>query len=146
MAKRKKREQQEAEVPISSMIDIVFLLIIFFVVTAAIDKEIQDEKVELANAPHGKPMTKKDPRSVTINVRRSGEDGSFFTIGMQTMSSAQISQQLVIAANKWGTDIPIIIRGDRYTQHQHIKEVMEAVTRTKLYKIKFNAEISTKSQ
>lgn len=139
MAKRKKREVQEAEVPISSMIDIVFLLIIFFVVTAAIDKEIQDEKVELASAPHGKPLTKKDPRNVTINVRRNGD----FTIGMQVMSSKQISNQLVTAANKWGTDIPIIIRGDRYAQHEYIKEVMEAVTRTSLYKIKFNAEISS---
>jgi biopolymer transport protein ExbD len=144
MAKRKKREVQEAEVPISSMIDIVFLLIIFFVVTAAIDKEIQDEKIELAKAPHGKPLTKKDPRSVTINVRSDSEDGSFFTIGMQIMSPSQISQQLVTAANKWGKDIPIIIRGDRDTQHEHIKEVMEAVTRTRLYKIKFNAEISGK--
>lgn len=142
MAKRKKREQQEAEVPISSMIDIVFLLIIFFVVTAAIDKEIQDEKVELANAPHGKPLAKKDPRSVTINVRRNGD----FTIGMQVLSSKQISNQLVTAANKWGTDIPIIIRGDRYAQHEYIKEVMEAVTRTSLYKIKFNAEINSGSK
>ena len=46
MAKGSKKPQMDdnAEVPISSMIDVVFLLIIFFVVTAAVDKEVEDEK------------------------------------------------------------------------------------------------------
>jgi len=60
MAKKKKRAQlAEASVPISAMIDIVFLLIIFFVVTASIDKEVEDEMITLSNAPHGKPVVKK---------------------------------------------------------------------------------------
>ncbi len=135
--KRAKKAPQNAEVPISSMIDIIFLLIIFFVVTAAIDKEIEDEEVELADAPHGKPLSKKDPRSITINVR----EGGGINIGMQQMSLKQITTQLSIAASKWGANMPIIIRGDRNAQHEHIKEVMEAITRTKLYKVKFNAVV-----
>ncbi|OGV34077.1 MAG: hypothetical protein A2020_01255 [Lentisphaerae bacterium GWF2_45_14] len=135
---KKKPETQEASVPISSMIDIVFLLIIFFVVTASIDKEIEDERVTLANAPHGKPLTKKDPRSVTINVRPDGT----LNMGMYTMTKPQISEQLKISASKFGYDMPIIIRGDREVQHGYIQEVMEAVTDTGLYRMNFNAEIT----
>lgn len=140
MAKKKKKERQqdEAQVPISSMIDVVFLLIIFFVVTAAIDKEIADEEIKLADAPHGKPMTKKDPRAVTINVRENGK----LNIAGHFMSRQQISNQLKVAAQKWGNDIPIIIRGDRKTQHGYIQEVMEAVTATGLYKVRFDAVIN----
>lgn len=139
MAKRKKKIEspEEAEIPISSMIDVVFLLIIFFVVTAAIDKEIEDEKVILADAPHGKPLKKKDPRSATINVHKDGS----INMSMHPMSLKQVSDQLTIMANKWGVDMPIIVRGDREAQHYYIKQVLEAVTKTKLYKVKFVAEV-----
>ena len=139
---KKKPEIQEAAVPISAMIDIVFLLIIFFVVTAAVDKAIEDEKVTLANAPHGKPLTKKDPRSVTINVRPDGT----INMGMYQMTKAQISDQLRISASKVGTDMPIIIRGDRNVQHGYIEEVMDAITDTGLYRLSFDAEINGSSE
>ena len=43
MAKKTRLMTEEAaSVPISSMIDIVFLLIIFFIVTATLDKDMQD--------------------------------------------------------------------------------------------------------
>ncbi len=135
---RKKREQEEANVPISAMIDIVFLLIIFFVVTASIDKEAEDEEVKLSNAPHGKPVKKKDPRSITINVRRNGS----MNIGGRHMSKSEITAALTVAADRHGHNIPIIIRGDHRVQHGHIKEVTEAVTDTGLYKVKFNAVIN----
>ena len=135
---KKKPEVQEATVPISSMIDIVFLLIIFFVVTAAIDKEIQDEKVTLANAPHGKPLAKRDPRSVTINVRSDGT----INMGMFNMTKEQVSEQLKISASKVGPDMTIVIRGDKNVQHGYIEEVMKAVTDTSLYRMSFEAEIS----
>ncbi|OGV52142.1 MAG: hypothetical protein A2017_19780 [Lentisphaerae bacterium GWF2_44_16] len=140
--KSKRKEGEEASVPLSAMMDIVFLLIIFFVVTAAIDKEIEDEQVSLANAPHGKPLTKKDPRSFTINVRNDGT----INVGMMPANLKQITAQLNSAASKWGNDIPIIIRGDRNVQHEYIKNVMQAITETRLYRVKFNAVIMDKEK
>ena len=134
MAKRKK-EVQEADIPISSMIDIVFLLIIFFVVTASMDKEVEDEQVVLANAPHGKPLKKKDPRAVTINIRKDGE----ITMAGRPVSVSTVSDILTSAAHQYGTDIPIIIRADERTYHGYVKRVMEAVTKTRLYRVKFQA-------
>ncbi len=139
---KKKVKIEEAGVPISAMIDIVFLLIIFFVVTASIDKEVEDEAVILAEAPHGKPVIKKDPRSVTINVRENGS----YNINNRTMSKSEISAALTVAASKWGNDIPIIIRGHKDVKHGYIKEIMEAVTDTKLYRVRFNAEINDQVQ
>ncbi len=141
MARNKQKLQTAdvAETPISSMIDVVFLLIIFFVVTASIDKEIEDEKVMLSQAPHGRPVKKKDPRSVIINVRQDGT----YTMGMHTVSLDEIKNQLEMA--KAGVadpanNLPIIIRGDWHVQHHYIKQVMEAVKSTGLYKIRFNAQ------
>ena len=140
MAKGSKKPQMDdtAEVPISSMIDVVFLLIIFFVVTASIDKEIEDEKVILARAPLGKdkPITKKDPRTLTINVRDDGE----IWMGMHRVSKKEIQIELERMKVEFGLDFPIVIRGDHRAQHGHIKEVMDAITATGLYKVKLDAE------
>lgn len=135
--KRRKAQIGEATMPISAMIDIVFLLIIFFVVTASIDKEVEDEAIILSNAPHGKPLTKKDPRSVTINVRRDGS----INMNMIEKSMSEITTALTVAAAQWGKDIPIVIRGDRNVQHYHIKKVMDAITKTGLYRVRFDAVI-----
>jgi biopolymer transport protein ExbD len=135
--KKRTKNEEEADVPIESMIDIIFLLIIFFVVTAAMDKDIQDERVKLATAPHGKPLKKKDPRSVYINVR---DDGNINMNG-QVIPMQRMSKILANAASENGTNIPIVIRGDLNVDHEYIKKVMNAVTSTGLYRVKFNAVI-----
>jgi len=135
--KRRKNEYGEAAVPISAMIDITFLLIIFFVVTAAMDKEVEDEAIVLSTAPHGKPIVKKDPRSVVINVRRDGS----VNLNAVEKSMPEITNILTVAASKWGNDMPIVIRGDRNVQHYHVKKVMDAITKTGLYRVRFDALI-----
>ena len=132
---RKEREQEDADVPISAMIDVVFLLIIFFVVTATLDRDIEDENVHLCSAPHGKPVKKKDPRTVTINVRSDGTCTISGTIADQEM----VANVLKNAAHQYGTNIPIIIRADRAVLHGYVKKVMDAITSTGLYRIKFQA-------
>jgi biopolymer transport protein ExbD len=134
---RRKNEYGEMAMPISAMIDITFLLIIFFVVTAAMDKEVEDEAIILSKAPHGKPLAKKDPRGIVINVRKTGE----ININAVEKTMSEITASLTVAALKWGNDMPIIIRGDKDVQHYHIKKVMEAITKTGLYKIRFDALI-----
>jgi len=66
--KRKRIEIEEAEVPLSSMIDIVFLLLIYFIVT---QKPIIDETLLSCDmpTPGGKPPP-KPPTLLTIEVVR----------------------------------------------------------------------------
>ena len=141
MARGKQKIQgpDQAETPISSMIDVVFLLIIFFVVTASIDKEIEDERVILAEAPHGRPIKKKDPRSIIINVRQDGT----FTMGMRTVTLPEIKNELEqakLSVSNPVENLPIIIRGDYHAQHHYIRQVMDTVKSTGLYKVRFNAQ------
>ena len=146
MAKGSKKPQMDdtAEVPISSMIDVVFLLIIFFVVTAAIDKDIEDEKVILAEAPNGRIVEKKDPRTIVINVR---QDGTIW-MGMHQVTEKEVSSALErvktqeAAKGNSADSIPILIRGDHHAQHGHISKAMNAITETGLYKVKLNAMFS----
>lgn len=123
--------------PMASMIDIVFLLIIFFVVTAEIDQDLQDDHINLASAPHGNPIKKKQPENITVNVRASGEviiDGNLITADHLQMTFRQKVEDC-------GKQIPVIIRGDRDVSHEHIQKVIAAIRQAGIYQIKFNAEI-----
>ena len=143
--KVKTNNLETAEVPISAMIDVVFLLIIFFVVTAAVDKEIEDELIVLAQSPHGAPLTTKDPRTVTINVRQDGSIKIGLTeipANQPALQKQEIMRVLRTAMRdpRYGKDFPIIIRGDVDAQHYYISRVMDAVKETMLYTIQFNAQ------
>ena len=137
MSKRNRPATEEAaSVPISSMIDIVFLLIIFFIVTATLDKETQDAQINLADAPHGRPVSKQDPRTITINLRR---DGSMNISGRPISPSELVS--ILENVKKTTPDpesIPIVIRGDRMVQYGYAAEILEAIKKTGLYKVSFN--------
>ena len=66
MAKKKKKDRsEEAEVPISAMIDVVFLLLIYFIVTS---KEIIDEAWVSVNLPGPPPETPESDPPPTIDV------------------------------------------------------------------------------
>ena len=134
MAKKTRLMTEEAaSVPISSMIDIVFLLIIFFIVTATLDKDMQDECVLLADAPNGRPVVKQDPRTITINLRMDGS----MTIGGRAMTGPQLTA-LLEDVKRTAPDplsIPIVIRGDRQVQYYYGAKVLDAIKKTGLYKV-----------
>ena len=125
--------EEAASVPISSMIDIVFLLIIFFIVTATLDKDMQDESVLLADAPNGRPVVKQDPRTITVNLRMDGS----MTIGGRAMTGPQLTALLedVKRTSPDPLSIPIVIRGDRQVQYYYGAKVLDAIKKTGLYKV-----------
>lgn len=68
MAKKRRSDADEAEVPLSSMIDVVFLLLIFFIVT---HKEIVEEALLACDLPAPDAAAKSDsepPVLFTIDV------------------------------------------------------------------------------
>ena len=134
MAKKNRLFSEEAaSVPISSMIDIVFLLIIFFIVTATLDKDMQDESVLLADAPNGRPVVKQDPRTIIINLRMDGS----MNIGGRPISADQLTALLedVKRTTPDPMSIPIVIRGDRQVQYYYGMKVLDAIKKTGLYKV-----------
>lgn len=70
MAKKKKKDRsEEAEVPIAAMIDVTFLLLIYFIVTS---KEIVDEawvSVNLPGPPPPEKVEEEPPPSIDIFVQ-----------------------------------------------------------------------------
>ena len=130
---RKQKEEEYMSGNLTAMIDVVFQLIIFFVCTTSM-QDTMNSKIELAMAPHGKPLTKKDPREIKVDVDAKGN----IYIARTHVGENLLGSIVKKAVAEYGQDVPIIIRGDTNAKHSSIETAMNACTKAGIYKIKFS--------
>ncbi|MBK1832570.1 ExbD/TolR family protein [Roseibacillus ishigakijimensis] len=137
MASKKLRAQNanqgdELSVDMSPMIDMVFLLLIFFIVTANLVVVKMDKRVEVPVAENSSPQEKKTGR-IVINVYGDGgrEDGVRYSMGDGDFTpiaddDAAIREYIEEQKNKMdGTVKPQLhLRGHRNTEFKHCQRVI----------------------
>ena len=126
------------------MIDVVFQLIIFFIVTLRMTKEI-NEDIKLEDGKHGETITAEnsDMQALTIEVSRRHP---FFAHGRQgriSINNAQLTRSrlkdiLMSRYKKFGS-FPVLIRADKKAVHEDVKAVMDICTACGVWKIGFIA-------
>ncbi len=130
-----KRRAEMAELNLTPMIDVVFQLIIFFIVTVKMNEEI-NEDIILEDAPHGPVITSDtDPRTLIIEVDRRGR----ISINNVPMSQGRLRKILVGRWNRYHGAFPVMIRADYRSQHQHVRSVMDICSSIGLWRINFVA-------
>jgi biopolymer transport protein ExbD len=126
------RDEEGAEEPalnLTPMIDVVFQLLIFFMVaTTFLDPE-REMDVELPEAASGDPV-EEQLDEIVINVLR---DGGLVLSG-EAVEEQQLYTTLARAAER-NPDTPVTIRGDRLVHHESIVGVMDACGAAGLYNL-----------
>lgn len=125
------------------MIDIVFLLIIFFVVTASFDREQIDSKVSLPAVDSAAIKTLPQDR-LMLNVLKDGS----VRMGFQEIPTTEVPQRLgqTIAGLKSNRETVLIVNGDRDTPHKYISAVMNAAARAGYSQARINAEVKAEAR
>lgn len=125
----KRRNRISAEFSMASMTDIIFLLLIFFMITSsAISQSAIEVKLPQAASTN---QNAQDPTTVTIST-----DGKYY-IADKTVPKEQLEQHLVNTLQ--GQQNPTFtIRADENTKHGDVVFVMEIAE-----KHKFNLAIAT---
>lgn len=116
------RKKDDLDVNITPLIDVVFLLLIFFMVSTTFDRESKIE-VTLPEAAIDVPLTtENEPIEVTVS-----SEGTFFVNGQRVVNSQilTLKQALVKVANG-RKDPPIVITADANATHQSVVTVMDA--------------------
>ncbi len=114
------RDQEEPTLNLTPMIDVVFQLLIFFMVaTTFLDPEKEIE-IELPEAESG-AAPDVELEQIVINV---------FSDGRVVLSGEEIARDELLAALRAAArndpDTAVTIRGDRQTHHESIVQVMDA--------------------
>ena len=158
MAKKKKnsRENDGASLDMTPMMDVVFQLIIFFVVTLkTADTVNPDIVLEYGkNGPELMDLLEKSKATppVTVEVRRyrtvtdflraaKVPTGRVISINGGAESIGQLRSILRNIVAKRGTNFPLLIRADKDTPHEDVRAVMNVCNEVGLWKVSFLAMV-----
>ena len=123
-------EQEEDHLELTPLIDCIFLLLIFFLVTTSFYKLERELQVNLPESTEGKSKDEEPPAEIIINVM---QDGTLY-VNRELKTYDELLQALKSAVEKW-PGIPVIIRGDELAYHKVIVRVMEACSKAKVHSL-----------
>ena len=137
-----RKAQENPQLDMTPMIDVVFELIIFFVVTLT-QCQAKDETIKLEDGRHGIELTPEElpPTRMQIDIARTGR----ISMGDVTLTPEQIGQRVKERKRKFG-EFPVIIRADYRTRHEAVARVMNACTANGIWKISFMAIYERKAK
>jgi biopolymer transport protein ExbD len=105
----------------TSMIDIVFLLMIFFLVASKLDEADRSIDVVLPQASAARPLTSR-PREFVVNIDRQGN----YFAGARPVAVEELAALLRQAAADNPERQTVILRADENALHKHVVGAMNA--------------------
>jgi biopolymer transport protein ExbD len=139
---RKKKEK--LEVSITPMIDVVFLLLIFFMVSTTFNKE-SELKINLPEATGAEAET--IPKSVTLTI---DADGTYYLHGeddlpheLVSQTAEALKQELVKIKNSAG-EIPFVLKADEKTPYKFIMTALDVAGQVGFSHLNFAHNIQQK--
>ena len=109
---------EEPRLNLTPMIDIVFLLIIFFMVGTQFAQMERQYDINLPTVSVPQPLTSR-PDEIVINVRANGQ----IIVKQQSLSKAELAKMLQEAKRNYA-DQAVVIRGEAEGPYQHVIDVL----------------------
>lgn len=119
--KFKRAPREELELNLTPLIDVVFLLLIFFMVSTTFQKE-SEISLQLPQATDAETSTPEDRVEILINAA-----GRFYVNDRELVKSDVASLQNALYKVSGGRrDLPLTIRADAQVPHQSVVTAMDA--------------------
>ena len=114
------------------MIDVVFLLIIFFLVSSHLAKQETQVELELPRASSGEEKVLEPPH-VTLNVRPDGQ----WLWGNRRVTQSELSRRLEQKRRAIGGALIVRIRGDERVPYRAVEPLLRACARAGVREVRF---------
>jgi biopolymer transport protein ExbD len=120
--RRSRRRREDIEINLTSLIDVVFILLLFFVVTTTFKRESQLQ-VDLPEAVSGAPE-EHPPKRLDIAISADGD----YAVNDHRLPKSDLDTLLsALRAESGGdTSLPLSISADGKTPHQAVITAMDA--------------------
>lgn len=124
------------DIDMTPMIDVVFQLIIFFLVAVNLENRSNPE-IQLEKGPNGERIGKNDPNlaTLTVEIDRRGK----VSVNNLSMDHTMLRHVVTARYNRLRGPYPLLIRGDLRTNHADVRKVMDICTKTGLRSVRFAA-------
>ena len=131
--------QEEVTINLTPLIDIVFLLLIFFMVSTTFSKESQ-LRIRLPDASPDSEVEQR-PSRLVVAITKSGDysiRGPNESTGHHLLSRERSVLAQAMAKGAQGTDeLVVVIRADRNTPHEAVVRAMDVARKLGLVRITF---------
>lgn len=120
MKKKHGSESEDASIDMTPMLDIVFIMLIFFIVTTSFVKE----KGLIVNRPDDQQQTNKPSKNVSIRI---DENGFIYMNNRQIdIKRVEANVQTFLAENNTQS---AVVQAAKKTKHGVVVEVLDQITR-----------------
>ncbi len=103
----------------SSLLDVLFILIIFFLVTTTFKNQEDDHRVDLPVDQRNQAMSNKAGDVVKINIRKSGA---------YVLMDKAVTEEMIEATMKEAVtnrpDVKVLVRADKESKHLYLANVL----------------------
>jgi biopolymer transport protein ExbD len=128
---RKQAVPEAAGFQIAPMVDIVFLLLIFFLVTWNFARHETELDVKVPTAKEGKE-SRRSVGEVIINVKNDGS----IVINRKTVSAEELGGTLRKISELY-PDQAVVLRGDQSADYRHIVAVLDICRAANIWNVAF---------
>ncbi|MCS3466968.1 biopolymer transport protein ExbD [Pseudomonas sp. JUb42] len=120
---RRRKPRENIDINLVSLIDVVFILLLFFVVTTTFTRETQ-LRVDLPQAVTGSPETDAALKHLDITINADG----IYALNNQLLPKNDLTTLIDALQRESGgdTNLPLSISADGKTPHQAVITAMDA--------------------
>jgi biopolymer transport protein ExbD len=120
---------EEPALNLTPMVDVVLLLIIFFMVGTQFTEVEHQYDIQLPTVSDAQPLTAM-PDELVVNVRRDGE----VFLGERNVSLADLERELREAQARFARQA-VVVRGDGVGPYQNVMTVLDVCRRARIVNI-----------
>ncbi len=121
--KFRRKPRETVDINLASLIDVVFILLLFFVVTTTFTRETQ-LRVELPESVSGAPAPDTDTKQLDITISADG----VYSVNNSLLPKSDLPTliEALQKASAGDTKLPLSISADGKTPHQAVVTAMDA--------------------
>lgn len=125
--------RRKVDFNMTPLIDVVFLLIIFFLVSSHLAQQETQWELDLPAAHSGRQETQSRTPRVTINVLPDGR----LLLGSDEVTRAELSDRLRVERQETAANLEVRLRADRHLAYQHVEPVLTACVKANVWNVSF---------
>ena len=118
---------------LTPMIDMVFLLIIFFIVSNNMIQQDTAIRVDLPEAETGSLPPEQQTKQLTISIPRPG----MIYVGTEIMEQERLRQILMDCRRDWGEEAEVHIRTNKSVPYGEIKPLLQMAAESGILRVSF---------
>jgi len=119
------------------MIDVVFLLIIFFLVSSHLARQEIQLELDLPDASSGRRIEEEDVRRVVVNVLPDAQLDRQIMVGGTLLDGPELARMIRYESQKSDRPLEVRIRSDRRVPYRVIEPILLACARAGVWNVTF---------